>query len=100
MSTLFCFGMGYCAKALGTRLAVTGGWRNIGTSRTSAGAAAIKVAGFEGLVFDGRTASVQLSEAIAASNHVLVSVPPAVGGDPVLKGCHAVLADARNLRWI
>ena len=71
MSRLLVFGMGYTASLLATRLEADG-WRVIGTTR------------------DGRGGSLRFDDAdavvaeIAAATHILSSVPPADGGDPVL----------------
>ncbi len=71
MSRLFVFGLGYTASALARRLGGEG-WRVVGTTR------------------DGRDGSVRFADAervaaeIVAATHILSSVPPEDGADPVL----------------
>lgn len=89
MSHLFCFGMGFSARALARRLAARG-WRVTGTSRTEAGAAELAAMGYEALRFDG---SAKLPEgALDGATHLLSSVPPSASGDPVLAACGPELA--------
>ncbi|HEX8554129.1 MAG TPA: NAD(P)-dependent oxidoreductase [Sphingomonas sp.] len=72
MSRLFVLGMGYAASHLAARLAADG-WRVAGTTR------------------DGRGGTVRFDDGdavrgeIAAATHILSSVPPQGGGDPVLR---------------
>jgi uncharacterized protein YbjT (DUF2867 family) len=84
MSHLVCIGFGYSAECLARRL-LAKGWRVGGTARTVAGTAKIGAMGCDPIVFDGLSPSPALVEAIAQSSHVLVSVPPAAGADPVLR---------------
>jgi nucleoside-diphosphate-sugar epimerase len=89
MPHLFCFGLGYTARALAKALAMRG-WTVTGTSR-SGEAGTIAFDGTRPLprsTFDGIT-------------HVLISVPPGDAGDPVLN-CHAqdLRQLARSLRWV
>ena len=75
MPHLFCFGLGFSAKALARRLAAQG-WTVSGTSR----------AGKDGsLAFDGtRPLPRRVFDGVT---HLLISVPPGEAGDPVL-ACH------------
>ena len=76
MPHLFCFGLGYTARALARHLAQRG-WTVTGTSRS----------GEDGtLAFDG-TKPLHRSSFDGIS-HLLISVPPGETGDPVLN-CHA-----------
>jgi nucleoside-diphosphate-sugar epimerase len=76
MSHLFCFGLGFSAKALAQRL-TTKGWTITGTSRSG---------GDGTIAFDG-TAPLP-AKSFKGVTHLLISVPPAKSGDPVLH-CHA-----------
>lgn len=98
MNHLFCFGLGYSARALAGRLAARG-WTITGTSREAEGAAAITQLGYRALVFDGSKALP--SSAFEGVDHVLVSAPPDGDGDPVLRrhGDLARLLSSR-LRWL
>ena len=94
MSTLVCFGFGYCARYY---VAEFGGRfdRIVGTTRTAETAAALATQRFgkrsvEMHLFDGETASGELSAAVAEADALLISAAPTEAGDPVL----AVLEDA------
>jgi nucleoside-diphosphate-sugar epimerase len=89
MTTLLCFGLGYCARhfvrTFGARFDHT-----IGTVRTTEKAEQINADhAVQALVFDG-TGTPAVANAIADCDAVLASAPPTDGGDPVL----AVFADA------
>ncbi len=98
MSNLFCFGLGYSAAAT-ARLLANEGWSIAGTARTPEGAAAITAAGYEGFVFDGRSPSAAVSEALTRATHVLVSVAPGEE-DPVLRHHEHDLRASPSLSWI
>ena len=87
---LFCFGLGYSAQVLACRL--TGlGWTVSGTSREGGGAA---------IPFDRQHPLADPVGQMAASTHLLLSIPPDADGDPVL-ACHgADIAKLRSLRWL
>jgi nucleoside-diphosphate-sugar epimerase len=76
MPHLFCFGLGFSATALAQRLKARG-WMVTGTSRSG---------GDETIAFDG-TAPLPPA-CFDGVTHLLISVPPAESGDPVLQ-CHA-----------
>jgi nucleoside-diphosphate-sugar epimerase len=93
MPTLVCVGLGYCARhyvgEFGARFE-----RIIGTAQTAERVAALGRERFGGrqvemMPFDGKSASRELTDAIAQADAVLISAAPADGRDPVL----AVLAD-------
>ena len=85
MPTLVCLGFGYCARFYVAEFASRFD-RVIGTSRAPD---TIAAHGVEMLAFDGKRASPQLREAIASSDHLLISAAPGEAGDPVL----AILAN-------
>lgn len=98
MSHLFCFGLGYSARALAVRLAARG-WAIAGTSRDPAGVAAITRLGYRALLFDGR--SPLPHSALEGVDHVLVSAPPDAEGDPILRHNGALLAQwASRICWL
>jgi nucleoside-diphosphate-sugar epimerase len=86
---LFCFGLGYSARALAERLR-TRGWTVAGTSRN----------GREGTIaFDGERDLP--GDALDGVTHVLVSAPPDARGDPVLRRCRdELVARAHQLAWV
>jgi nucleoside-diphosphate-sugar epimerase len=81
--SLLIFGLGYTASRLAERLR-RDGWSVTGTRRTPSGGA---------IGFDDAD---RVRPAIAAASHILSSVPPADGGDPVLARYGDLLAG----RWI
>ncbi|MFL9827560.1 NAD-dependent epimerase/dehydratase family protein [Rhodoplanes sp. SY1] len=94
MTTLICFGFGYSAQHW---VAVHGGRfdRIVGTTRTAESAADHAARHYGGrevevLVFDGTSASAELTDAVREADAILISAPPTETGDPVL----AVLGDA------
>jgi len=102
MSTLICFGLGYCAEhfigTFGDRFD-----RIVGTVRGAERAAMLR-AQFAGplraLVFDGTSATPEVKSAIDKADRALVSIPPNALGDPVLTVFAVALAHARHLRSI
>ncbi|MCI4660516.1 MAG: SDR family oxidoreductase [Neomegalonema sp.] len=93
--TLFCFGYGYCAAALGSGL-IAQGWRVIGTTRDAQRAATMRRNGIVALAPDDAA----LPEQLARADHLLISAAPDASGDPVLRA-HAQLveAEAKHIRW-
>jgi nucleoside-diphosphate-sugar epimerase len=94
MKTLLSLGHGYCAQAL-ARLLVPQGWRVIGTTRDPARARAMQADGVEPLVWPVES----LAPVLAQCSHVLQSMAPDGGGDPVLARHGAELAEARPA-WV
>ncbi len=89
MNSLFCFGLGYSARALGERLRARG-WTVTGTSRDGAGGT---------IAFDGE--GDLPGDALDGVTHILVSAPPDGRGDPVLRRCRDELAArAHQLAWV
>jgi nucleoside-diphosphate-sugar epimerase len=90
---LFCFGLGYCAQALGSLLAAEG-WSIAGTERPP---------GTNHHSFDRGHPLPNAAGVLAGAGHLLVSVPPDEEGDPVLD-CHRFdimdLARGGTLKWI
>ncbi|MDX2307653.1 MAG: SDR family oxidoreductase [Hyphomicrobium sp.] len=98
MTHLFAFGLGYSARALAALLA-RDGWNVSGTATTAEGAGRIADLGYDAHVFDGRAPSASVSSALATATHVVVSVPPGDGGDPVLTH-HASDLAGEHITWI
>lgn len=95
LNHLFCFGMGYSARALAERL-LAEGWKVSGTCRSPAKAQELEAAGFTALVFDGqKPAATDLGDV----THILQSIPPGENGDPVLRLHGADIAKAARLQW-
>jgi nucleoside-diphosphate-sugar epimerase len=94
---LFCFGFGYSAEALARRLsarasALAGTRTSIGEEPPPLGA---KLASFKGDV-----ASSEVRALLTGSTHVLVSVPPDLEGDAVLRHFGDALAALPELAWV
>jgi len=103
VSHLVCLGLGFSARVLAGRLARKG-WQVSGTARTPEGAAEITARGWRGEVFDGVNPADALRGDTAGSfrdaTHVVVSIPPGEGGDPVLRLHAQDIARFPNLKWI
>lgn len=96
MNRLFCFGLGYSARALARRLK-TKGWRVAGTTRTQVPAER----GYENFIFAPGVPLSDPSEALHGTTHVLVSIPPDTTGDPVLtRHSHDLSVLKPSLQWI
>ena len=94
--TLLSLGHGYSAQALAARL-VPQGWRILGTTRSADKAARLAALGVEPLIWPGAA----LGPALQQATHILQSIGPDAGGDPVLNA-HAenIAAAAPHLRWV
>ncbi len=98
MNHLFCFGPGFSARALIATLDRTA-WRVSATCRDDAARCALESAGISPVPFDG-TAPLP-GGALEGVSHVLVSVPPKDGGDPVLSHCAEQLTTAAgSIAWV
>lgn len=98
MNHILFFGLGFSARALAERLSARG-WTVSATSRSAAGAEAIRARGYRGFVFDG---SAPLPEqAFDGVTHVVDSAPPGDDGDPVLRQHAGDFARrAQQFRWV
>jgi nucleoside-diphosphate-sugar epimerase len=92
---LFCFGFGYSAQALASLLRGEG-WRIAGTRRE----AGSNMVDGEICGFDGTAPMADAGEALAGTTHLLSSVPPGPGGDPVLSWHADDIAAIAGLQWI
>lgn len=92
MNTLLSIGHGYSAQYLARRL-VAQGWTVIGTTRSAEKADMFRAQGIEPLLLPG-----PLSPALARATHVLTSVAPDAGGDPILRA-HADELRAATPVW-
>jgi uncharacterized protein YbjT (DUF2867 family) len=94
---LFCFGLGYSARAL-ARLVAAEGWVVSGTCRTDEKAAELRARGFAAEPFE-RSCPLAAG-AMSGVTHVLVSVPPDIAGDPVLDSHGGDIAALPGLAWL
>ncbi len=94
--TLLSFGHGYSAQVL-ARLLLPLGWRIIGTTRKGDKARDLASGGIEALVWPGS----DITEALDAATHLLVSAGPTDDGDPVLNVLRdQIAAAAPHLEWV
>ena len=98
MSRLFCFGLGYTALRL-ARVLRAGGWKIAGTSRTADGCAALSAEGIQPYRFEPHH-PLDDSATLDGTTHLLTSVPPDGGGDPVLRPHGASLCALPGLQWV
>jgi nucleoside-diphosphate-sugar epimerase len=93
---LFCFGYGYSAEALARKLSArvdeVAGTRTNPEAPADAGAA---LAAYKG---DGPSAEVR--SLLAGTTHLLVSIPPDLEGDAVLRDFADVIAALPDLAWV
>lgn len=96
---LLVFGLGYSALHVSQRLQVSGA-QVTATVRSRAKADSLAQAGITPRLFSPETTDAQIAQDIAASDAILVSIPPGESGDPVLASFAAPIAAAPNLRWV
>lgn len=95
---LVVIGFGYSAAAIVAELRGTVDTITV-TVRSEARAAALLQTGLRVAAFDGTTIPAALRQALGAATHLLVSAPPDVTGDPLLR-CGLAPADMPALRRI
>ena len=94
---LFCFGFGYSAEALARRLSARAS--TIAGTRTSL-AGAEPLLGARLAEFQGDGASGEVRSLLDGTTHLLVSVPPDIEGDMVLRHFRDDLAALPELAWV
>jgi len=95
---LFCFGLGYSARALPAAL-LAEGWSVAGTCRTEEERAALAAQGFDVFLFDRGRPLADTAGALQGATHLLSSVPPDETGDPVIYHHGPDIAGLKTLRW-
>ena len=94
MNHLLCFGFGFSARTLATRLDKRA-WKISATSRDPEGIAGINAQGFHGFLFDRK---LQIAPDVM---HLLISAPPDENGDPVLRLFQEQLQRlSKQLKWV
>jgi nucleoside-diphosphate-sugar epimerase len=94
---LFCFGFGYSAEALARRLSARAS-ALAGTKTSIVGAE--PPLGASLAAFQGDGASAEVRGVLAGTTHLLVSIPPDIEGDMVLRHFRDDLAALPELAWI
>jgi nucleoside-diphosphate-sugar epimerase len=95
---LFCFGFGYTAESLARRLSAR--TTALAGTRTSLDEAGNAPLGAKLAEFKGDAAPAEVRDLLAGTTHVLVSVPPDIEGDPVLRHFREDIASLTELAWI
>jgi nucleoside-diphosphate-sugar epimerase len=97
---LFIFGVGYSGTAIAAELQ---GYATStsGTVRTLRSGAVTQNAAVAPLLFDGSSAADAVAAALHRTTHLVTTIAPSGGGDPVLRCCHAlILEEMPALQWI
>jgi nucleoside-diphosphate-sugar epimerase len=95
----FVFGFGYSALHLSQRLRAAG-TEITATVRSRAKAEKLNEAGITARVVSPEYCEAEIAADIAASDAILISIPPDPSGDPVLSTFGEAIAAAPNLRWV
>jgi NAD dependent epimerase/dehydratase family len=95
---LFCFGFGYSALALARR--VSARTVSLAGTRTSVGGEDAAPLGARLAEFKGDAASAEVEGLLAGTTHALVSIPPDLEGDAVLRHFRGELAGLGDLAWV
>ncbi len=97
---MMVFGCGYSGRAI-ARAAMETGAKVFGTSRTGEKAEALAPQGVEAFVFDGTAIDQPLEHALSQVTHLVQSIPPGAGGDPVLSlASDRLAALCPRLTWV
>lgn len=96
---LLVFGLGFSARHAAQRLRDSGA-QVTATVRSREKASGLAQAGITARVFSPEHTDAEIADDIAASDAILVSVPPGDTGDPVLASFASRIAAAPKLRWI
>ena len=93
---LFCFGYGYSAEALARRLSS----RDVAVVGTRTSSSEEPEPGVALAAYRGDAPSAEVRELLSGSTHILVSVPPDLEGDAVLRHFAEDIAALPGLAWI
>lgn len=96
---LFIFGYGFSASAIARELKPHCDWI-AGTTRSSHKLDGLREDGVDPFLFDGTTATAEITDKLATATHVLLSIAPDAHGDPAMRCFEDVLASSKALEWI
>ncbi len=99
VSRLFAFGLGFSAQALASRLRAKG-WTIAGTARGDPKIGRLQAEGFEVARFASDGGGTDLSRLLEGTTHLIHSIPPEGGKDPVLSHYRDEIANLPSLKWI
>ncbi|MBZ9710100.1 SDR family oxidoreductase [Mesorhizobium sp. ESP7-2] len=94
---VFIFGAGYSGKAFAR--SNTGAATIVGTTRVEEKFDALRQAGIDPLLFDGRLTG-DIGDALEKTTHLVISIAPEETGDPVLNAAREAIAGMPDLKWI
>lgn len=95
---LFLFGAGYSCRAFAA--ANVSGATIVGTTRSAQNFDRLRAAGIEPLLFE-RVITDEITEQLADTTHLVVSIAPDEAGDPVLNAARDIIASGTpRLGWI
>ena len=98
---LFCFGLGYSAERLARSLIDSDeDWTVAGTFRDEEKAEPFRQMGVETLFFDGGEPISGIEKVLENSTHLVISVPPGLQGDPVLRHHRDDISQLSHLVWV
>ncbi len=99
---IFFFGMGYSSQATARSIKqlVDAEAEIIGTTRSRPKAEELIRAGMRAHAFDGRAPGLMLASDLTKTTHLVVSIPPGTGADPVLAHHRSDLDKAEGLEWL
>ncbi|PLP56198.1 NAD(P)-dependent oxidoreductase [Mesorhizobium loti] len=97
-SRVFIFGAGYSAQAFASQNRDFGDF--IGTTRSPEKFEALRQAGIQPLIFDGKPTS-EIEAALTEATHLVISIAPETAGDPVLQAARDMIVTRMPaLHWI
>jgi nucleoside-diphosphate-sugar epimerase len=99
VSKLFAFGLGYSARALARRLAAQG-WEIAGTLRDPEALKRLQQEGYAMARFADPSDRPAAAKLLSGTTHLLHSIPPVGGVDPVLAAFRKDIAAIPTLGWI
>ena len=97
MNRLFAFGLGFSALTLAKRLSAEG-WQIAGTARDDGKVERLEREGYDVVRFSGDAGNPGAARHLAGATHLIHSIPPGPGGDPVLKFFREAIAALPSLR--
>jgi nucleoside-diphosphate-sugar epimerase len=93
---LFCFGYGYSAESLVRRLSP----RDVVAAGTRTSLAEVPEPSVQLVAYKGDAASADVRKLLAGTTHLLVSIPPDLEGDVVLRQHREDIAALPDLAWV
>lgn len=97
---MLIFGAGFSGRAIAAA-ALARGAEVHGTTRSLSRATALREIGIKPLIFSGTALSRDALEALRNATHLVISVPPGDGEDPVIGAARAVITrEMPALKWI